>query len=79
MNGEALPWYRQLWPWLLIAPPVVSIFGGFALLWVAISSNDGLVTPDPRGPGVTRSLSRAEAANCSVKDRACLNAPVEDK
>jgi hypothetical protein len=68
------PWHRQLWPWLLIAPPAASIVGGVALLWIAIASNDGLVTP--ASTSHPRILSPAEAANCAVKDRACLNAPV---
>ena len=84
MDGmsAATPWYRQLWPWLLIAPPAASIVGGVALLWVAIASNDGLVTSDSArhaGPASRpRILSPAEAANCAVKDRACLNTPIEE-
>lgn len=77
MNKQSTPWYRQLWPWLLIAPPVVSIIGGFAILWVAISSNDGLVTPE-HALAINRSLTREEAANCAARDRACLNTPVEE-
>ena len=73
------PWYRQLWPWLIIAPPLASVIAGVALLWTAIASNDGLVTPDyyRKGIEINRRLSAEQAANCAVKDRACLNAPRE--
>jgi hypothetical protein len=69
------PWYRQLWPWLIIAPPAASVAAGIALLCVAIASADGVVAP-ARHHAV---LTPAQAAECSVKDRACLNAPVEEK
>lgn len=76
------PWYRQLWPWLIMAPPFVSVIAGIALLWTAISSNDGLVTPDyyKQGIEINQRLTREQAANCAVKDRACLSAPrAEDR
>lgn len=77
VTHDAAPWYRQLWPWLLIAPPLASVIGGVALLWIAIASNDGLVTPDStRAASRERILTPAEAANCAVKDRACLNTPI---
>ena len=71
------PWYRELWPWLVMAPPFVSILGGVALAWIAISSNDGLVTPDyyRQGIEINRRLTREQAANCAAKDQACMNAP----
>jgi hypothetical protein len=76
------PWYKQLWPWLLIAPPIASVIGGVALLWIAIASSDGLVTPASAGDARAsrhRVLTPAEAANCAVKDRACLNTPIEER
>lgn len=73
----ATPWYRQLWPWLIMAPPCVSVIAGIALAWTAIWSDDGLVTPDyyKQGVEINRRLTREQAANCAVKDRACMNAP----
>lgn len=77
VGRDAVPWYRQLWPWLLIAPPFASVIAGVALLWIAIASNDGLVTPDSARPASQeRILTPTEAANCAVKDRACLNTPI---
>ena len=76
----ARPWHKQLWPWLLIAPPFASVIGGIALAWIAVASDDGLVTPDyyRQGTAINERLTREQAANCAVKDRACMNAPVKD-
>ena len=75
------PWYKQLWPWLIMAPPFASVIGGIALAWVAIATNDGLVTPDyyRQGMEINQRLTREQAANCAVKDRACMSSAVEDK
>ena len=81
MKEEALPWFRQRWPWLLIVPPLASVLAGFAMLIVAIASDDGLVTPHyyREGIEINRRLTREQAANCAVKDRACMNAPLEEE
>lgn len=75
------PWYRQKWPWLVMAPPMAAVVGGIAMLWIAIATNDGLVTTDyaVRNPVAQRPLTPEEAANCAVKDRACMNAPVQER
>jgi hypothetical protein len=44
--GSVRPWYRQPYVWLLIAFPALSIAGGLATLWLAASTNDGLVVDD---------------------------------
>ena len=31
------PWYRHLWPWLLIVPPAAAVIGGFLGLIAAIA------------------------------------------
>lgn len=60
----AVPWYRQRWPWLLMAGPAIVVVAGFVTLWLAISSNDGLVADDyyKRGLGINRTLERSERA-----------------
>ena len=74
----SVPWFRQLWPWLILTPPIVSVIAGIALLWIAIASNDGLVAFDyGKDRSAKATLSPEQAANCAVKDRACLNATVE--
>jgi hypothetical protein len=41
-----MPWYRQFWPWFLIALPASSVIGGIATLLIALHDPDGLVTDD---------------------------------
>ena len=48
----AKPWYRQLWPWLLIIPPAVAVIGGGLTLYLAITRPDALVRQDCVKDGV---------------------------
>ncbi|MDO8958846.1 MAG: FixH family protein [Rhodocyclaceae bacterium] len=43
---NANPWYREPWPWLLMVLPATSVVVGLAFAWVAVVTNDGLVTED---------------------------------
>ncbi len=47
------PWYRQLWPWLLIVPPAAAVIGGGITLYLAVSRPDALVRQDCVQDGVT--------------------------
>ena len=40
------PWHRQLWPWLLMLPPAMSIAGGVAMVYLAINTPSALVVDD---------------------------------
>jgi len=40
------PWYREPWPWLLMAGPAIVVVAGFVTLGMAINSADGLVADD---------------------------------
>jgi hypothetical protein len=42
-NPDPRPWYRQLWPWLLIIPPLGAVIGGFLTLYLAVTRPDTLV------------------------------------
>ena len=42
---SALPWYRQFWPWFVMAPPIAAMAGGFLTLWLAVQHADS-VLPD---------------------------------
>ncbi len=57
---DAGPWYREPWPWLLMAGPVAVIVAGFATLWIAVASSDGLVVDDyyKRGLAINQTLQR---------------------
>jgi len=49
----ARPWYRHVWPWLLIVPPAAAVIGGFVVLYLAITRPDALVSKDCFKDGVT--------------------------
>lgn len=58
------PWYREPWPWLLMAGPVAVIIAGGVTAWLAITTSDGLVADDyyKRGLAINSVLKREEAA-----------------
>lgn len=61
---QSKPWYREIWPWLLMAGPAIVVVAGFVTLYYAIASFDGMVADDyyKRGLTVNQDLSRLERA-----------------
>lgn len=53
LRNDNQPWYKQRWPWFLIAGPGIVVIAGFITLWMAIKSDDGLVTDDYYKQGLT--------------------------
>jgi hypothetical protein len=49
----AKPWYRHVWPWLLIIPPLGAVIGGSVTLYLALTRPDALVRRDCIKDGVT--------------------------
>jgi uncharacterized protein len=43
---QSEPWYRQFWPWFLIALPGSVVVASFVTLWLAISSPNPMVVDD---------------------------------
>ena len=58
------PWYREPWPWLLMAAPAAAIVMGIVMVVLAGRSNDGLVADDyyKRGLTINQTLDRVERA-----------------
>jgi hypothetical protein len=58
----AKPWYREPWPWLLMAAPAAAVVGGAITFWLAVSTSDGLVADDyyRRGLAINRELGREQ-------------------
>lgn len=58
------PWYREPWPWLLMAGPAAVLVAGAATTWIAFASADGLVAEDyyRQGLGINRRLAREDTA-----------------
>ncbi len=53
-------WYREPWPWLLMAGPAAVIVAGVFTTYLAVVTNDGLVADDyyKRGLAINQMLSR---------------------
>lgn len=64
IQKNSQPWHKEPWPWILMAGPAIVIVAGAITLWLAIASNDGLVTDDyyKRGLTVNQSLDRERQA-----------------
>ncbi|TJZ73533.1 FixH family protein [Chitiniphilus eburneus] len=58
------PWYKSPWPWFLMSIPALAVVGGIAMVVLAITSNDGLVTDDyyKEGQAINETLGRDHAA-----------------
>ncbi|RLA44994.1 MAG: hypothetical protein DRR06_08340 [Gammaproteobacteria bacterium] len=41
---QSQPWYRQFWPWFLIALPATVVIASFFMLYLAIKYSDSLVS-----------------------------------
>lgn len=63
-NNNDHPWYKDRWPWLLMAGPAAVIVAGIVTAWLAVVSNDGLVTDDyyKQGLAVNQRLQRDHQA-----------------
>ena len=58
------PWHRNPWVWLLIALPASAVLGGIITIWIAVSTDDGLVQDDyyKHGLEINKKLDRDKAA-----------------
>ena len=59
------PWFKEPWPWILMTGPFVVICAGAVTTWLAVVSNDGLVSDDyyKQGLEVNQSLQRDHLAS----------------
>jgi len=59
-----IPWYRQAWPWFLIALPASAVVGGIITIVIAVTSADSLVVQDyyKEGLAVNRVTDRLQTA-----------------
>ena len=70
MNQNAIghpvtPWYREPWPWILMAGPAIVVVAGFATLFIAFMYADPLVVDQyyKAGLAINRVLERDHAAS----------------
>ena len=59
-----VPWYRQAWPWFLIALPATAVIGSLVTAFLAARGFDGPVAADyyRQGLAINRQVARAQVA-----------------
>ena len=81
VNKVPPPWYRQGWPWFLMALPAVAVIAGIVTLWLAMSTSDGLVVDDyyKQGLAIQQTIVRSQrAAELGLEARLQLRAESVD-
>lgn len=71
------PWYKEPWPWILMAFPVASVIVGIFFFQAAVRSDDGLVTDDyyTKGKAINMELKRDNvAANLGITGQVMVGA-----
>jgi len=46
VEAHSRPWYREIWPWLLMLPPALSVAGGVTMVYLATHTSSALVVDD---------------------------------
>jgi len=75
-SGEPRAWYREPWPWLLIAPPAASVVLGAVMWTLAVRTHDGLVAGDyyKQGLAINQVLDReARARTLAIRALVTFN------
>jgi len=64
MTTPAQPWYREPWPWLLMAGPATVIIAGVFTTYLAVTTSDALVEDDyyKQGLAVNQRVERDQHA-----------------
>ena len=62
---EPQPWFRQFWPWFLMALPASVVVAGFITLYIANRHADDLVVDDyyKEGLAINRQLAKKQRAS----------------
>ena len=63
--GENVPWFKQFWPWFIIALPTAAVIASFVSLWLAISNPDQVIVTDEE----YRQLKSELKAQAPAKDK----------
>ena len=48
-HEDTKPWYRQFWPWFIIALPASAVVAGLSTVWIAMQTTDSLVVQSEDG------------------------------
>lgn len=60
LNTATRPWYRYPFVWMILVIPFSAVVMGVVMIWLAISTDDGLVADDyyKQGMAINRDLHR---------------------
>ncbi|NVK21240.1 MAG: FixH family protein [Kangiellaceae bacterium] len=61
---DTKPWYKQFWPWFLIALPASSVIAGITTVFIAFNNADSMVKDDyyKDGLAINQTLGKRERA-----------------
>lgn len=59
------PWYREPWPWILMAGPAIVVVAGIITAWIAYTRGDPLISEDyyRKGLAAPQTLASSERAH----------------
>jgi len=49
IREDTKPWYRQFWPWFIIALPASAVVAGLTTVWISMQTTDSLVVRSDDG------------------------------
>lgn len=77
MTTDARPWYRERWPWILMAGPAAVVVAGVITAWIAFANADPLVVKDYYRHGIELSaaMKRQQALAAEAARAAAPSAP----
>ena len=75
------PWYRQFWPWFLMALPASAVAASLATVFIAVTHQDNLVVDDyyKQGLAINQSLKQQAAAKALDLSADAIFDPLSDK
>ncbi|NOR18755.1 MAG: hypothetical protein GQ538_01535 [Xanthomonadales bacterium] len=63
------PWYRQFWPWFIIALPASAVIASLITFYLAVSRPDHLVVEDEEYQRLNSELKAQPAVQESEQDK----------
>jgi len=62
---KLLPWYKQFWPWFIIALPASAVIAGLITVYIAFDNADSLVAEDyyKRGLAINNNIHQQKKAH----------------
>lgn len=64
IQEDTKPWYKQMWPWILISLPMSAVIAGIITFMIAIDDPDGLVVEEyyKEGKAIKYKMEKAHEA-----------------